>query len=313
MSRGDTRESRIDILKQTQEARKQDSLDRVYKAIERLQKFNAKVNFQTIAKEANVSVSYLYKYPELKRHIAELRSKQNSMPVTPVAQPNSSATGKIIARLKERIRQLEQENSELKRKNEALAGQVYRVHYLQEQVERQQQTIEDLQSRLKEAYAHNGVVKVTPIAQAKSRQVSDVVQEELKSLRIRSTESLNRVIREHDAETVLLAIQAFKQYKETHEIQSLAGCLRRAIESGWVPNEAAEPSTPEQDEFDQFYAEAVACGFLLDIPKNHLPAQGGEFVVKINRASFGCPWTPMPWRQAKAEYENWTLDEISSS
>lgn len=153
MSRGDTRESRIDILKQTQEARKQDSLDRVYKAIERLRKLNAKVNFQTIAKEANVSVSYLYKYPELKRHIAELRSKQNSMPVTPVAQPNSSATGKMVARLKERIRQLEQENSELKRKNEALAGQVYRVHYLQEQVERQQQTIEDLQTRLKEASA----------------------------------------------------------------------------------------------------------------------------------------------------------------
>lgn len=153
MSRGDTRESRIDILKQTQEVRKQDSLDRVYKAIERLQKLNAKVNFQTIAREANVSVSYLYKYPELKLHIAELRCKQNSLPLSSVAKPNSSATSKVITRLKERIHQLEAENSELKRKNEALAGQVYRVHYLQEQVERQQQTIEDLQTRLKEASA----------------------------------------------------------------------------------------------------------------------------------------------------------------
>ncbi|WP_009630382.1 DUF6262 family protein [Synechocystis sp. PCC 7509] len=303
MSRGDTRESRIDILKQTQEARKQDSLDRVYKAIERLRKLNAKINFQTIAKEANVSVSYLYKYPELKRHIAELRSKQNSMPVTPVAQPNSSATGKIIARLKERIRQLEQENSELKRKNEALAGQVYRVHYLQEQVERQQQTIVDLQTRIKERVGESSAVKVTPIAQAKSRQVSDVVQDELKSLRIRSTESLNRVIREHDEETVLFAIEAFRQYKKTHEIQSLAGCLRRAIEEGWVPNEAAEPSTFEHNEFDQFYADAVAKGFLLDVPKNHLSVQGGEFVVKIDRASVYGSWTPMPWHQAKAEYE----------
>ena len=52
-----------------------------------------------------------------------------------------------------------------------------------------------------------------------------------------------------------------------------------------MPNEAAEPSTPEQDEFDQFYADAVDKGFLLDIPKNHLSVQGGEFVVKINRAS----------------------------
>lgn len=84
---------------------------------------------------------------------------------------------------------------------------------------------------------------------------------------------------------------------------ALAGCLRRAIEEGWVPNEAAEPSTPEQDEFDQFYADAVAKGFLLDIPKNHLSVQGGEFVVKINRASVYGSWTPIPWRQAKAEYE----------
>lgn len=303
MNRSDIRDSRIEILKKTQESRKQDCLERVYKAIERLQKIGARINFHTVAKEANLSVSYLYKYPELKQQVAQLRSQQSSMPTSLVAKPASSSHAKIVSRLKERIRQLEEKNQELRCKNEALAGQVYRVHYLQEQVERQQQTIEDLQTRLKERARESSAVKVAPIAQAKSRQVSYVVQEELKSLRIRSTESLNRVIRKYDEETVLLAIKAFKQYKETHKIQSLAGCLRRAIEEGWVPNEAATPSTVEQDEFDQFYRDAVACSFLLDIPKNHLPVQGGEFVVKINRASVGCPWTPMPWRQAKAEYE----------
>jgi hypothetical protein len=34
-----------------------------------------------------------------------------------------------------------------------------------------------------------------------------------------------------------------------------------------MPNEALTPSTPEANEFDQFYVDAVACGFLLDIPK----------------------------------------------
>jgi hypothetical protein len=163
MSREDTKESRINTLKQTQEVRKQDSLQRVYKTIERLQKIDAKINFQIIAKEANVSVSYLYKYPELKRHIAEIRFKQNSMPITPVAKPNSSATGKIITKLRERIQKLEQENSELKRKNEALAGQVYRVHYLSEQVERQQNTIKRLETFLKEATQHTPQAKVIPI------------------------------------------------------------------------------------------------------------------------------------------------------
>ena len=80
---------------------------------------------------------------------------------SPVAQPNSSSTGKIIARLKEKIQQLENENKELKRKNEALAGQVYRVHYLQEQVERQQQIIEDLQGKSKGEQLDS---KVTPIS-----------------------------------------------------------------------------------------------------------------------------------------------------
>ncbi len=150
-------------------------------------------------------------------------------------------------------------------------------YYLQEQVELQQQTIEDLQARLKEAQALQVQVptaKVTPIAQANSQKVSALIEEELKSLGVRLTQSLKRVSREHDEETVLSAITAFKQYKETYDIQSPAGCLRRAIEEGWVSNEASAPSTPEQDEFDQFYVNAVAQGFLLDIPKNHHESAG---------------------------------------
>lgn len=308
MKKEDTKETRIETLKKTQEFRKQDSLERVYKAIERLQKIGAKINFHTVAKEANLSVSYLYKYPELKQQVAGLRSQQSSMPLSPVAKPASSSHAKVISRLKDRIHQVEGQNQELRRMNEALAGQAYRVHHLQAQVERQQQTIEDLQVRLKEAHVHISVAKVTPIAQAKSCQVSEVIQEELKSLRIRSTESLNRFVRSYDEETVLLAIKAFKQYKEIHEIQSPAGCLRRAIEEGWVPNESSVLSTPEQNEFDQFYADAVAKGFLLDIPKNHLSMQQGEFVVKVNRPSVNLPWTPMPWHQAKTEYEEKYLD-----
>jgi predicted RNase H-like nuclease (RuvC/YqgF family) len=170
MKKEDTKASRICTLKKTQEARKQDCLLRVDKAIERLQKIGAKLNFHSIAKEANLSVSYLYKYPELKQRVAQLRSQQSSMPISPVAKPASSSHAIIVSRLKERIGQLEQQHQELRRKNEALAGQVYRFHHLQEQVERQQQTIEDLQSRLKEQERVSSVAKVTSIAQAKSRQ-----------------------------------------------------------------------------------------------------------------------------------------------
>ena len=137
MKKEDTKETRIETLKKTQELRKQDSLERVYKAIERLQKIGAKINFHTVAKEANLSVSYLYKYPELKQQVAGLRSQQSSMPIGTVAKPASSSHTKVISRLKDRIHQLEDVNQELRRKNEALAGQVYRVYHLQTQVERQ--------------------------------------------------------------------------------------------------------------------------------------------------------------------------------
>jgi hypothetical protein len=306
MSRKDTKENRIETLIKTQAARKQDSLERVYKAIERLQKIGAKINFHTVAKEALVSVSYLYKYPEIKQKIGDLRNQQSSIfgsYKNNLISSNSTSHSQVLERFKKRIHQLEQDNQELKRKNEALAGQVYRVHYLQEQVERQQKAIEDLQARLKVALNQTSTAKVIPIVEAKKQTVSDLIQQELISSGIRMTKSLNQVICCHEPEIVLLAITAFKQYRETHNIQNPAGCLRRAIESNWVPNQALTPSTPEQEEFEQFYQNAVAKGFLVDIPKNHLATQSGSLVVKIDRPSAFAPWTPMLWREAKTEFE----------
>ena len=51
-----SKQARIAKLQEVQADRKQDSLQRVYKAIERLQKIDAKVNFTSVAKEANLSV-----------------------------------------------------------------------------------------------------------------------------------------------------------------------------------------------------------------------------------------------------------------
>ncbi len=217
MNSAELTEARIENLKKAQAARKDDALARVYKAIERLQQTGDKLNFPAIAQEANVSVSYLYKYPELKQYIGELRNQQSSMPQKPFAKPASSdSQGKVIGRLKERIRQLEEHNSELRRKNEALAGQVYRIHYLQDQVERQQQTISDLEFRLKQsllqtAPAVSATAKVTSITQAKTAQISDLIQEALKSSEVELTPSLNQIIRQYDENTVLQAVQAYNQ------------------------------------------------------------------------------------------------------
>ena len=243
MSNSDTKQARVENLQQVQAARKEDSADRVFKAIERLLKIDGKINFTTVAKEANVSVSYLYKYPEIKQRIAEVRNKQRSFPTSPVAQPNSSSTGKIIARLKEKIQQLENENKELKRKHEALAGQVYRVHYLQEQVERQQQIIEDLHGKLKGEQTDS---KVTPISSKRKSTIDEQIQSELDSLDIGLNPTLNKTIKAATESTVLAAIAALKDRLSKKDIPNPGGWLNKAIREGWtkpelIPQQSAKP------------------------------------------------------------------------
>ena len=259
-----TKESRINTLKETQEARKEEAKNRVYQAIERLQKLNAKINFHTVAREAQVSVSYLYKYPEIKQHIAELRSKQNSLPVKPVAKPNSTSQGKVITRLQSKIKKIEAENKELKRKCEALAGQVYRAHHFQAQIERLQQENEDLRAKLGEQEIAE---KVTPIDKKrrstedgfpdpedcdKKRKpksvISDKVQSELDKLGIELNSTLTKTIKSALESTVLDAIEALKHQLTKQDISSAGGWLNKAIKEGWTKAEVItqQSTKPEQ-------------------------------------------------------------------
>lgn len=228
------KQARIAKLQQVQADRKEDSLQRVYKAIERLQKIDAKVNFTTVAKEANLSVSYLYKYPEVKHRIAEVRNQQRSFPTAPVAQSNSTAGAKVVTKLKERITQLDKENQELKRKNEALAGQVYRVHYLQEQVEHQQQLIADLQAALKDQQLAS---KVTPISTKRKAVVEERIQAELDSLGVELNPTLTKTIKSATEATILDAIEALKEQLGKKDIPNPGGWLNQAIKEGWTKPE----------------------------------------------------------------------------
>jgi hypothetical protein len=235
------KQARIAKLQQVQADRKEDSLQRVYKAIERLQKIDAKVNFTTVAKEANLSVSYLYKYPEVKHRIAEVRNQQRSFPTAPVAQPNSTVGAKVITKLKERIAQLDKENQELKRKNEALAGQVHRVHYLQDQVERQQQLIADLQAALKDQQLAS---KVTPISTKRKAVIDDQIQAELDRLGVELNPTLTKTIKSATEATVLDAIEALKEQLTKKDIPNPGGWLNQAIKEGWTKPEPV-PQVPQ--------------------------------------------------------------------
>lgn len=238
MSNKDTKELRINNLRTTQKQRQEDARNRVYKAIERLQKLNAKINFHTIAREAQVSVSYLYKYPEIKQQIAELRSKQNSLPIKPVAQPNSTSHGKVVTRLQEKIKKVEEENKELKRKCEALAGQVYRVHHLETQVERLQEQNEDLRAKLGERGIAQKVTSIDKKRQTKSG-IIDNIELELNNLEISLNPTLTKTIKAAAEVTVLAAIEALKDQLKRKDIPNPGGWLNKAISEGWTKSETA--------------------------------------------------------------------------
>jgi Family of unknown function (DUF6262) len=248
MSKSNTKEARIKTLTDTQLARKQETLEKVNKAIERLQKINAKINFQTIAKEANVSVPYLYKYPELKAHIAQLRNQQSSMPLNSTIQPpvTAKAHSQIVERLKKRIHELEKENVELKRKNEALAGQVYRVNSLQEQIERQKEIIGMHENRFKSTSQQTTESKVISLNK-NSQVLSDRILDKLDEIGVELNNNLIKQIQAATESDVLAAIEYYKYEHERTNIDNPGGWLARAIKGRWKkPNNLQQISKPEK-------------------------------------------------------------------
>ena len=266
MNKDNLKQYRIDNLKQAQATRKQDSLNRVNEAISQLQKRHEKINFRTIASVANVSVSYLYKYPEIKQRIAEIRNEQSSMVRQQLKPTVSTSQVKVQARLKERIKGLENENKELRRKNEALAGQVYRVHQLNELIECQQSTIEDLESRLEECSLNNPKLssKITPISQKRTKKLLESrsqIDSELKTLNIRINSTLSKLIDNNPEEVVLNAISSLKEGLSNKAVRNKTGFLVKAIENQWIANDNFEDKV-EQSIFNEWFLLANSQGLV---------------------------------------------------
>ena len=109
-------ESQVSALKKQNSQRKQDTADRVNKAIDKLKRKNAPINFESVAKEAGVSRATLYNNPKLKERIMGLRA----MDLTPTseggAEPKKSKVQRLeatVADLKARVRQLENDKKNL--------------------------------------------------------------------------------------------------------------------------------------------------------------------------------------------------------
>ena len=109
-------ESQVSAMKEHNSQRKQNTAERVNKAIDKLKRKNAPINFESVAKEAGVSRATLYNNPKLKERIMGLRA----MDLTPTseggAEPKKTKVQRLeatVADLKARVRQLEADKKNL--------------------------------------------------------------------------------------------------------------------------------------------------------------------------------------------------------
>ena len=95
---------------------------RAVSALRRMDKAGMPITFDAVAREAQVSRSWLYNQPDLRAEVERLRSRRNpSSPGRPVPDRQRASDASLLRRLEsaaERIRHLEADNQQLR---EALA------------------------------------------------------------------------------------------------------------------------------------------------------------------------------------------------
>jgi hypothetical protein len=152
------REKQAEVLRRTQAKRKEQKKEQVLKAIAEIQKVKKPLTFKNIATVAGCSISYLYKWDEIKAYIHELQQKKettlNSLEKDSKHRPHSLKTLHQIA--KDKISQLEAEIKELKHQNEILRGHIAEIYEIRNENKR-------LQTQLRELISPNPASKVVSI------------------------------------------------------------------------------------------------------------------------------------------------------
>jgi regulator of replication initiation timing len=120
-----TTDKRIAALNKASQKKRQEALIKTQTAINNLVKNQQKITIRSVAREAKVSVSYIYKYPEISDKIQNLRDAQKYQPndaITSLPKANIDNTKLIkeIAQLKAYIHNIENKKksiSELQKEN----------------------------------------------------------------------------------------------------------------------------------------------------------------------------------------------------
>lgn len=133
---------------------------------------------------------------------------------------------------------------------------------------------------------------------AEHEQKLDLIEE----AGIRLNAQLEARVRDFTLEALKNAIAYYRQSKRTKEakgqkIDRPAGWLTDCLRQSWW--KAAEPEkSRDEEEFENWYAEAIASGLVEDVPISWLSRDWyGQPLVRVRQPTlFGAPYTLEPWR-----------------
>lgn len=241
----------IDGLRLNAQKKRKDTFEKIDKGIQQLIKEGGKINFNTVAQTAGVSKAFLYKEPDVKARIEELRAKQTGKKLKPKQSASDASKDAMIRTLKERIKKLNSELQDLRKQNQVAYGQVMQLGGMREKLAKCEAENERLRSRLNEPHRSN--VSVLPLNE---------IEAEISGLGVPLNSTLKRLIDDAPPEATRRALDALKEAMAGHRVENPAGFLNKAMRDAWQPNEGFA-SKVEADQFNQWYPLARDAGLVV--------------------------------------------------
>ena len=216
------------------------AIERTDKAIKQLIKENQPINFHSVAKAANVSVPWLYKEIEIKERIQQLREQQRLKVKLDEGRKTSTASkDAIIATLKKKIKQQDEEIKQLREQLKVAYGQVRTKQDSSILIDSLRARCDELEHQLQEAISQSSSqtsklkFNVTSINK-KTSSISDSIRAELDQLKITLNPTLTKTIKSKSEKVVLAAIEALKEQLQKADIPNPGGWLNKAIKEEWT-------------------------------------------------------------------------------
>lgn len=129
-------ERKIAVLKEASDRKRREALDKTNQAITLLVKEGKRITFLAVAEAAGVSIAYLYKYDDLKERIDQLRKQQSQVVKSSLSQLASDKSKMVIInQLRERTKNLDAENRELRNQIEAIYERSSQFQLAQQELE----------------------------------------------------------------------------------------------------------------------------------------------------------------------------------